>query len=164
MPADRGAWRVLGHECLDEAGGRDPRKASGGLAYGQEKIRDRAGGVQLLLGEVVAPAEGNDPALADVPLKLELPERQVAHVREQRLLVCARDQVEREPEAGGTAFLCTEQVGLRVGHHGAERAGGARRRRGRRPNAWSPPPTRSRRAPSSRRPRPWRADAARSRC
>jgi len=92
VPADRRARRVLGQERLLERFGLHAGEAGGRFPRRQQKIRDVCDGTQILRAVIVFPAIGDDAALAEEAVELELLERQVLEAFHQgRFVVLGQD-------------------------------------------------------------------------
>ena len=71
----------------------------GGFAKREKIFGNAVRFLQMTCGEILSPAEGDHAALACVTVKLELAERQLAHMREERVLLISADQFRLVAEA-----------------------------------------------------------------
>ena len=76
MPADPSTGGVLGQKNLLQISRSKPSEQGDAFAQVQQKRGQVLGSADLHGVEVVLPAKGEDPALAQIALELESPERQ----------------------------------------------------------------------------------------
>jgi hypothetical protein len=122
MPADRGTGSVFSQEDVLKAPGREARVAFRPCAEAGEKFRHVLCPGEAAAVEIVAPAEGDDPAFSREPVKLELTERKASNVAEKNALflpvqkfrlisealreAVGSEEIERLPVAWHRCSLC----------------------------------------------------------
>jgi hypothetical protein len=93
VPADAGARRVFRDENLLKATGSASGKGFGAGAKLAEDFRHIFRLRKAPAVEIVAPTEGNGPALAGESVKLKFAERQALDMTQQRVLLLGHEKV-----------------------------------------------------------------------
>jgi hypothetical protein len=117
LPADGGTGSVFSQEDVLKAPGREARVAFRPCAKAGEKFRHVLCPGEAPAVEIVAPAEGEDPAFSREPMKLELTERKASNVPEKSVLFLAVQKIRLISEALREDVNCEEIERLLVSWH-----------------------------------------------
>jgi len=91
MPADPGARRVLGHENLLEAAGRNAGECLGTGPNRSQKFRHVLSSGETTAIEIIAPAKRNGTALAGEAAEFKLPEWKRLDIGQKRTLFISKE-------------------------------------------------------------------------
>ena len=110
MPADGCSRLIFRQESVLQRIGIKPREPRGRFARRMQKIGNRVRLAQAPAVEIIAPAVGDDAALAKKSLELELLERQVRHCGDESAFVRNADHVRLIVQPFGSTVPTLKQI------------------------------------------------------